>query len=137
MNSMTPNKPYLIRAIHEWICDNDLTTYLQVDASYPGVEIPRSLVQDNRIILNIAPQAVQGFVADNDWVYFSARFSGRPMNVSIPVAAILAIYAKENGQGMAFEPEPPPEPPAPNDDEGDGVSANSAGKAKSRLRVVK
>lgn len=137
MNSMTPNKPYLIRAIHEWICDNGLTTYLLVDASYPGVEFPRDLVQDNRIILNIAPQAVQGFVADNDRVFFSARFSGRPMSISIPVAAISAIYAKENGQGMAFDSEPPPEPPAPADDGANGVTAISAGKAKSRLRVVK
>ena len=113
---MTPNKPYLIRAIHEWICDNGLTTHLAVLADYPGVEVPRDFVtEDGQIVLNIAPRAVQNFSAGNDEIAFSARFSGQPMNIRVPIKAVLAVYARENGQGMAFGPEQPPEPEPPGE----------------------
>lgn len=110
---MTPNKPYLIRAIHEWICDNGLTTHLMVDAHYPGVLVPQEFVQDGQIVLNISPSAVGHFAADNEMIAFSARFGGRPMTIEVPVGAVLAVFARENGEGMAFEATPPPQDPAP------------------------
>ncbi|WP_371738823.1 ClpXP protease specificity-enhancing factor [Alcanivorax quisquiliarum] len=110
---MTPNRPYLIRAVHEWICDNGLTTHLLVDANYPAVIVPRDFVNDGQIVLNIAPAAVQHFVAGNELISFSARFGGQPMAVEVPVNAVLAVFARENGEGMAFEPTPPPAEPTP------------------------
>lgn len=113
---MTPLKPYLIRSIYEWITDNDLTPHLLVNAEYPGVNLPLEFVEDGRIVLNIRPQAVQGLALGNDEIEFNARFSGKPMRINAPVPAVLAIYAKENGRGMVFDPEepdddtPPPEP---------------------------
>lgn len=115
---MTPLKPYLIRSIYEWITDNDLTPYLLVNAEYPGVNLPSDFVEDGRIVLNIRPQAVQGLVLGNDEIQFNARFSGKPMRINTPVQAILAIYAKENGRGMVFDPEEPNDddtPPEPKD----------------------
>lgn len=114
---MTPLKPYLIRSIYEWITDNDLTPHLLVNAEYPGVNLPTDFVEDGRIVLNIRPQAIQGLVLGNDEIQFNARFSGKPMRINTPIQAVLAIYAKENGRGMVFDPEdtdndtpPPPEP---------------------------
>ncbi|MED5387468.1 MAG: ClpXP protease specificity-enhancing factor [Pseudomonadota bacterium] len=132
MSEMSPNRPYLIRAIHEWICDNGLTTHLAVNAAYPGVEVPQDFVQDGQIVLNIAPRAVTQFVAGNEEISFSARFGGMPMTIRVPVNAVVAIFARENGQGMAFDPvEPPPEPTPPEPEKDDS-------KAKvSHLKVVK
>lgn len=130
MTVMTPNRPYLIRAMYDWICDNGLTPHLAVDAHYPGTRVPQEFVQDGQIVLNLAPRAVQGLVAGNDEIIFSARFGGIPRNLHVPVGAVLAIYARENGQGMAFSADeiPPPEPDdnAPGDDGG-----------RPTLRVVK
>ncbi len=141
MTDMTSNKPYLIRAIHEWICDNNLTTHLAVDANHPGVEIPRDFVQDGQIVLNIAPRAVQHFVADNNEIRFSARFHGQPMTVRVPVGAVLAVFARENGQGMAFPaeeppPEPPPEGSGPDGDAGNDGSPRK-GNGRPDLKVVR
>jgi stringent starvation protein B len=116
---MTPLKPYLIRSIYEWINDNQLTPHLLVNAEYPGVSLPTDFIEDGRIVLNIRPAAIQGLVLDNDEVQFNARFSGKPMRINVPIPAILAIYAKENGRGMVFDPEdsedtpPPPEKKPP------------------------
>lgn len=114
---MTPLKPYLIRSIYEWITDNDLTPHLLVNAEYPGVNLPMEFVEDGRIVLNIRPQAVQGLALGNDEIQFNARFSGKPMRINAPMQAVLAIYARENGRGMVFDPEEmdddnptPPEP---------------------------
>lgn len=115
---MTPLKPYLIRSIYEWITDNDLTPHLLVNAEYPGVNLPTDFVENGRIVLNIRPQAVQGLVLGNDEIQFNARFSGKPMRINAPIQAILAIYAKENGRGMVFDPEEPDDddtPPEPED----------------------
>lgn|SRR5690554_2383602 len=119
MTTMTPNRPYLIRAMYDWICDNGLTPHLAVDAHYPGTQVPQEFVQNGQIVLNLAPRAVQGLVAGNEEIIFSARFGGIPRNLVIPVGAVLAIYARENGQGMAFSPDeiPPTEPdPTPPED---------------------
>ncbi len=115
---MTPLKPYLIRSIYEWITDNDLTPHLLVNAEYPGVNLPTDFVEDGRIVLNIRPQAVQGLVLGNDEIQFNARFSGKPMRINAPIQAVLAIYARENGRGMVFDPEEPDdEPPPPTEAE--------------------
>ena len=105
-------RPYLIRAIYEWTLDSDLTPYLLVDAMAPGARVPEEYVDKGRIILNIAPQAVQGLELGNDQVSFQARFGGTPMQVRVPTPAVLAVYAQETGQGMLFEEGEGP-PPAP------------------------
>ncbi len=103
--SMTSNKPYLVRALNDWILDNQLTPYLLVDASIKGVEVPEQQIKDGKIILNITPSAIQEIVFENEWIYFSARFGGQPFMINIPISAVLAIYAKENGRGMMFAEE--------------------------------
>lgn len=111
---MTSLKPYLIRSVYEWIIDNDLTPYLLVDASHPYAQVPEAFVEDERIVLNIRPKAIEGLLLGNEDVEFNARFSGRSMHIIAPVDAVLAIYAKEdNRYGMVFDKaeddqEPPP-----------------------------
>lgn len=105
--SMTSNKPYLIRALNEWILDNQMTPFLLVDANVKGVEVPEQHIKDGKIILNVTPSAVQEIAFENEWIYFSARFSGQPFMINIPVSAVLAIYAKENGRGIMFAEEEP------------------------------
>lgn len=127
--SMKPSRPYLIRAIHEWIVDSGLTPYFIVDAEVPGVEVPTQYVQQGRIVLNVAPRAVRTLHLGNDWIEFSARFGGSALPVRVPTNSVQAVYAKENGVGMAFQEsgrgdEPPPEPSGGN-------------KVKPQLRVVK
>lgn len=112
---MTSNRPYLVRALYEWLVDNELTPYLLVDAAYNGVQVPDNYVEDGRIVLNITPGAVRDLSLGNDLISFSARFGGQPHNIFLPPSAVLGIYARENGKGMLFpeeegEPEPPPEP---------------------------
>jgi stringent starvation protein B len=99
---MTPNRPYLIRAVNEWLLDNHCTPHLLVNAEAPGVDVPRQYIQDGKIVLNIGPNAVEGLRVTNDEVTFLARFSGVSQLVSLPINAVLAIYAKENGRGMMF-----------------------------------
>jgi len=102
---MTPRRPYLLRAFYDWLVDNDLTPHLVVDATLRGVRVPVEFVQDGQIILNVAPRAVGNLELGNDCVSFNARFSGTPHSVIVPVYAIQAIYARENGAGTMFEPE--------------------------------
>ena len=117
MTTMTSSQPYLLRALYDWIVDNDLTPYVLVNAEHPQAQVPRQYVDNGKIVLNISPGAVSGLQLGNDEVLFKARFGGQAMAVSFPVSAVLAIYAKENGQGMVFsEPEneePPPSGPEP------------------------
>jgi stringent starvation protein B len=110
---MTSQKPYLIRAIYEWLQDNKLTPYLLVNTTFEGVVVPTEYVNDGKIVLNIAGDAVHNFHADNDWISFSARFSGKSMELFIPIVAVQAIYGKENNEGMFFpeEENTPPTPP--------------------------
>lgn len=137
---MTPSRPYMVRAIYEWLNDNDLTAHVLIDATRPGVSVPAASVQDGRIVLSIAPGAVRDLFIHNDALSFSARFGGVPMQIMAPMAAVLAIYARENGKGMFFESdeefaetgalgdEPPiPEPPQPEPPSG----------RRPALRVVK
>lgn len=99
---MTPNRPYLLRAFYEWIVDNNCTPYLVVDATVDDVKVPTQFIQNGQIVLNTAPSAVGNLQLGNDAVTFSARFGGQPFALYIPVTAILAIYARENGAGTVF-----------------------------------
>jgi stringent starvation protein B len=99
---MTSTKPYLIRAIYEWILDNAMTPHLVVDVRYPGVQAPKEFVEDGRLVLNLSPSAVRGLVLGNEQVEFNARFGGVARDVFFPVEAVLGIFTRENGQGMVF-----------------------------------
>ena len=99
---MTPNRPYLLRAFFEWIVDNECTPHLVVDANYPNAQVPTQFVQEGQIVLNISPSAVTQFSLDNEQLSFNARFGGQPMQVYVPLGAVLAIYARENGEGTVF-----------------------------------
>ncbi len=103
---MTPTRPYFLRAIYDWIVDNGCTPYLAVFADAPGVQVPVEYVENGEITLNIAPSAVANWSLDNQQLSFSARFSGVSQDIFVPISAILGIFAKENGQGMAFPEEP-------------------------------
>jgi stringent starvation protein B len=110
---MRSNRPYLLRAFFDWIVDNDCTPYVVVDAHHPGVEVPQSYVTDGQIVLNVAPRAVSNFILDLEILAFSTRFGGMPIDIQVPVTAIVGIYSQENGQGMVFEHESPDLPPTP------------------------
>jgi stringent starvation protein B len=111
---MTHSRPYLVRAIHEWILDNEMTPHLLVDIEGERVEVPAQQGQNGKIVLNISPQAVEGLMLGNDAIGFRARFGGISTDVYVPVESVLAIYAKENGRGMVFnEDEPTPEDSGP------------------------
>src|SRR3990167_9575918 len=102
---MTSTKPYFIRALNEWIVDNLLTPHLMIDATKPGVSVPQQYVKDGKIVLNIMPMAIANLSITNEWVNFDARFSGVSHHIRVPVSAVTAIYAVENGRGMFFENE--------------------------------
>lgn len=141
---MTSHRPYLIRALNEWIIENNCTPYILVNAFESGVQVPQDFVKDGQIVLNISPGAVQGLLISNEGIEFNGRFRGIPTRVYVPTAAVLGIYAKENGQGMIFEPETPaPEPPGAGQESGDGapaavvVPAGRKGGVRPSLKVVK
>ena len=114
---MTPSRPYIMRALYEWIVDNDCTPYVLVDAAVTDVMVPQQFVKDGQIVLNISPGAVMDLNIGNDAMAFNGRFGGVATDVYVPISAVVGIYARENGQGMVFEPEestPPPEEPPPD-----------------------
>ena len=111
---MTPSQPYLIRAMYDWIVDNEMTPHILVEAS-DQVQVPREFVEDDKIVLNIGPMAVQALELGQDAISFEARFAGKTISIRIPVKCVSAIYARENGQGMMFpegDDSPPEEGPA-------------------------
>lgn len=114
---MLSSRPYIARALYEWLLDNDQTPYIVVDAERDGVQVPGQFIQNGQIVLNIAPTAVRDLSLANDAVTFSARFSGQPMQVIVPCEALIALYARENGVGMVFGHEPvmPGYEPSPED----------------------
>lgn len=139
---MSSSRPYFLRAMWQWLVDNDLTPHILVDAEYPETQIPQQFVQDGQIVLNISPSAAMGLSLENDWITFNARFSGTPMNVSIPTAAVMGIYARENGQGMFFEvdedPEPTPTGPKPvKSSPTQKPAEKKPNKGKPSLQIVK
>jgi stringent starvation protein B len=143
---MSSNRPYLLRAIYDWISDNNLTPYVLVDATVSGVRVPPQVIKNGQVVLNLAMRAVANLDLGNEWISFQARFSGASQTIQIPVQAILALYAQENGQGMMFPADeeggdtPPPSPPEP-DDTPPAPAADDGGEKPRRgaphLRVVK
>jgi stringent starvation protein B len=126
---MNSSRPYLIRAIHEWILDNEMTPHLLVDIDGEGVDVPAQQGQNGKIVLNISPQAVEGLMLGNDAIGFRARFGGIATDVYVPIAAVMAVYAKENGRGMVFsEDDGAPDP--------DAGSGRKTGR-KPDLKIVK
>lgn len=101
-SEMTPARPYFVRAVYEWIIDNDCTPFLVVDAEQPDVQVPMEYVENGQIILNLAPSAIVNLHISNDYVMFSARFKGVSREICVAMSAVMGIYAKENGQGMVF-----------------------------------
>ncbi|HWV16290.1 MAG TPA: ClpXP protease specificity-enhancing factor [Cellvibrio sp.] len=133
---MTSNRPYLLRAIYEWLVDNNCTPHLVVFARAPGVEVPQQHInKDGQIILNISPSAVKDLFIANEAISFNARFSGVVNNIHVPCGAVLGIYGRENGQGMMFEFEGGTEPPEPPS--ADSAPAKSEPAKRPSLKVVK
>ena len=139
-------RPYLLRAMHEWISDNMQTPYIVVDANEEGVEVPREHVEDGKIILNVSYSAANVLELGNEWVMFQARFSGVSQSIVVPVFAILAIYSNETGQGLIFEDDDETSPPTGSDEPATSlssvktsnkVSKKSSSDKPSHLRVVK
>lgn len=146
---MTPSRAYLLRALHEWILDNDSTPHMVVDATINDVMVPEHFVSDGQIVLNISPSAVQGLHLGDEAVEFSARFGGVSMHVYVPILAVMAVYAKETGEGMGFgfepgipgpdDPRPPSSPiKAVDKPKVPGTVSPISGRAKRpTLKVVK
>ena len=139
---MKARRPYLLRALHEWISDSSCTPHIVVDASDPAVEVPRQYVKDGKIVLNVSMSATSHLTMGNDFVTFSARFGGASMGVRVPIAAVLAIYARETGQGTIFSDDdaaPPPSEPSPPPDStpAPSKSGTSSDARRAKFKVVK
>ena len=137
--SLPAKRPYLLRAMHQWISDCGNTPHVIVDAARAGSEIPQAYVKEGKIVLNLSFSATQRLKLGNADVEFDARFSGVVHHVRFPVAAVLGIYARETGEGMVFSdqdlaPEPPPT--SPTAEEGGGPGAG-APRTRPQLKVVK
>jgi stringent starvation protein B len=123
--ALPPKRPYLLRALHQWMIDNNQTPYLVVDAAHAGVVVPEEHVQEGRITLNLSYSATSNLAMGNDEICFDARFGGVARRVFIPMPAVLGIYARESGEGLVFPPDeyqaaadadpgkPDPDPPDP------------------------
>lgn len=125
---MTSNRPYLLRALYNWITDNGLTPHVLVDAEFAGVDVPDHAIQQGKVVLNIATGATENLQLENETIYFKARFSGKPYQITVPMSAVIAIYARENGQGMMFAQDDSPPPP---------VDGSDDPPTRSHLKVVK
>ena len=136
-----PRRPYLLRAMHEWMSDSGFTPHVIVDAGRPGVEVPKAYIKDGKIVLNLSWSATQHLALGNDWIEFDARFGGAAQHVRVPVGAVLGVYARETGEGMVFsdgENEPPPPQEAPTGAAASGEGAGKPGqKKRPKLEVVK
>lgn len=124
---MTPNRPYLLRALYEWILDNGMTPHLLIDTTISGTQVPAEHIENDRISLNISPDAVRELVLGNEAIDFSARFGGKSRQIHAPINSVTAIYARENGQGLLFPAEQDQDEPA---------SAHEKGN-KPHLKVIK
>jgi len=130
---ISSNRPYLIRALFEWLVDNDLTPHLLVEVGRDDVLVPTNYVEEGRIVLNVSPSAVQNLSLGNDYITFNARFGGQPMDVVVPPEAVLGIYARENGRGMLFPDDQAEDATMLPDDDPDPVPP----KPRPKLKVVK
>lgn len=133
---MTSSRPYLVRAIYQWVADNGMTPHLLVDVEVDGVQVPTEHIQNGKIILNIAPMAISNLVLGDTEITFSARFSGKSLGIYVPVEAVLAVYAKENGQGMMFS-EDDDAISAPDDGGNDDPDTDPDKPKRPSLHVVK
>ncbi|MCK7543856.1 ClpXP protease specificity-enhancing factor [Marinobacter bryozoorum] len=138
---MSSSRPYLVRAFNDWILDNHCTPHIVVDASIQGVQVPADHVANGQIVLNVSPSAVKALIIGDDALEFSARFGGVPMQVYIPLQAVMAIYARENGEGMVFGSEPgSPDPDGTarsTDSDREGKSEGERPSGRPSLKVVK
>ncbi len=132
--TMTPSRPYIMRALYEWIVDNGCTPYILVDATVDDVVVPEQYVKNGQIVLNISPTAVMDLNITNSAVAFNGRFGGVATDVFVPVSGVIGIYARENGQGMVFEAEDKNEPPPDHTPPGQGPSR---GEGRPSLKIVK
>jgi len=140
---MSPSQPYLLRALNEWIVDNGATPQIVVDSAHPDLQIPESVRARDKVVLNISPSAVRDLEVDNEYVSFVARFAGVSHGVVVPVEAVQAIYARENGQGMMF-PEVEGDPQREDDASDEDSASREAGqtpdrgkRGKPNLKVIK
>ena len=128
-------RPYLIRAVYDWAADNGYTPQLLIAADAPNVAVPRDFVKEGRITLNIGPMAVQNLDLSRDPIRFFARFGGKPFEVEVPSGAVLAVFARENGEGIVFSEV---ESSGPGGGETlPGPSPSPVPRGKPKLRVVK
>lgn len=132
---MTSNRPYLIRALYDWILDNQMTPHLLVSATHPRAKVPEHFVQDGKIVLNISPSAVRTLLLGNDLIELDARFGGVAMHVEVPVDAVLGIYARENGHGMLFPDEMQEKDSMEGSDE--GLAKPEPQRERPTLKVIK
>lgn len=132
MSTRLPRRPYLLRALYQWVLDSGNTPYVLIDATRPGVAVPAEHVDEGKIVLNLSPAAVRALDLGADAVSCEGRFGGRPFGLYLPMSSIVAIYARETGEGMVFEGETfdEPEPPAPGDPASDGSPAVRGGHLK-------
>ncbi|MFO1466940.1 MAG: ClpXP protease specificity-enhancing factor [Steroidobacteraceae bacterium] len=135
---MKPRRPYLLRALHEWITDSGDTPHIVVDATDETVIVPRQYVKDGKIVLNVSYSAAQGLKLGNEFVTFDARFSGSSFSVSVPIKSVLGIYSRETGQGMIFpegdaDPDPEDKSPPPAASAADATAKDK----RARFKVVK
>ena len=128
LEGMTSNRPYLLRALYEWISDNGMTPHVLVDAEVEGVDVPHHAIQKGKVVLDIATGATEQLQLENETIFFKARFSGKPYPIRVPMNAVIAIYARENGQGMMFAKDESPTPP---------VDGSDDPPPRSHLKVVK
>jgi len=137
VTSERSTRPYLIRALHQWALDSGFTPQIAVDVTVPGVQVPHAYVKDGQIVLNIHPQAVHQLELGDQAIMFSARFGGKSEPLTIPVQAVLAIYARENGRGIQFQPGEDGDTPPAAPDAGAPAAAGSPAKKGAHLRRVK
>ena len=124
---MTPNRPYLLRALYEWILDNGMTPHLLIDTTISGTRVPAEDINNNRIVLNISPDAVHELVLGNEEINFNARFGGKSRQIHLPINSVTAIYARENGQGLLF----------PAEQDQDALTSAPEKANKPHLKVIK
>ena len=129
--TMRSSRPYLVRALIDWIVDSNCTPYLVLSTAVDGVVVPRQHVSDGKIVLNVSGTAIRNFSLEQDELAFDSRFSGENFHISAPVGAVIGVYAKETGQGMAFEPEAAAGAPG-----GDDPSADDGPRKGPNLKLV-
>lgn len=135
---LSSNKPYLVRALYEWLLDNNAVPYLLVDTRHRQVMIPPGIDKDDRVVLNVSPSAIQGLEMTNDHIAFSARFGGRAFDIYLPMASVLAIYSAEDNEGMMFAEEEVDEDGGdPSEDAQSSKGGDGGGRKRPGLRVVK